>query len=345
MKARFNASISALAVALAMATVLSASAAPAAAPFVPPGDKTNNPHGLDFIPKGARTGQWRPGDPVRGGIGETVPYKSAKEQWEVLKAKYKGGVKLTGNGDLPDWSGVWRGNDGGPNFDPSLLRDSDQYGPLSPDNQAYYDRMNRNKEINLEWDTLTACLPNGWPRFVASTRLKDFAITPKVVFMMNEQMAEIRRIYTDGRDHRPDDEAFPLWEGDSIGFWTDKGDKADLIVWTNHMRANIVMRGEPRLSNEAETIEIWHKVDDKHINLDLVVYDPSQLTRPWLLHRHYIMDSIPDARIDMWVCAENNGVSKITANGGTFQGLPTEQKKDPDRDPIIGDILDIVKSR
>ena len=338
MKAHLKASISALLVALAMTSAFAASAAP-------PGDKTTNPHGLDFIPKGARGTGWAPGDAVRGGLGETVAYKSAKEQWEALKAKYHGGVKLTGNGDLPDWSGVWRANDGFPNFDPSLLRDADQYGPLSPDNQAYYDKTNRNKEKNIEWDTLSACLPNGWPRIVASTRLKDFAITPKVAYMMNEQMAEIRRIYTDGRDHRPDDEAFPLWDGDSIGFWTAKGDKADLIVWTNHMKANILMRGEPRFSNQAETIEIWHKVDAKHINLDLVLYDPSQLTRPWLVHRHYIMDSIPDARIDMWVCAEDNGVTKVTADGGTLISLPTEQKKDPNADPIIGDLLALAASK
>ena len=347
MKARFYASISALAVALAMTTALPTSAAPAsssAAPFVPPGDKTTNPHGLDFIPNGARHGQWQQGDPVRGGLGETVSYKSAKEQWEALKAKYHGGVKLT-PAELPDWSGVWRANDGFENWDPSLARDADVFGPLTPLNKAYYDKTNKNKETNIEWDPLTSCLPNGWPRFVASTRLKDFALTPKIVYMMNEQVAEIRRIYVDGRAHRPDDEAFPLWDGDSIGFWTSKGDKADLIVWTNHMRANILMRGEPWFSNEAETIEIWHKVDAHHINADVILYDPIGLTRPWLVHRHYVTDNIPDARIDMWVCAEDNGVTKTTADGGTLIALPTEKKVDPNKDPVIGDLLALAASK
>ena len=330
-----------------IALALGAAGAPAhAAPgaAVPPGDKTTNPNGFDFIPKGARGGGWKPGEAIHGGLGETVSYKSAKEQWEALKAKYHGGVKLT-PAEFPDWSGVWRANDGFANWDPSLARDADVFGPLTPANKAYYDKTNKNKESNIEWDTLSACLPNGWPRFVASTRLKDFAVTPKIVYMMNEQVAEIRRIYVDGREHRPDDEAFPLWDGDSIGFWTSKGDKADLIVWTNHMRANILMRGEPWFSNEAETIEIWHKVDAHHINADVILYDPIGLTRPWLVHRHYVTDDIPDARIDMWVCAEDNGVTTTTADGGTLISLPTEKKVDPNKDPVIGDLLALAASK
>jgi len=47
----------------------------------------------------------------------------------------------------------------------------------------------------------------------------------------------------------------------------------------------------------------------------------------------------------MWVCAEDKGTAKITANGRTVLGVPTEKAKDSNADPIIGDILALVSSK
>ena len=68
---------------------------------------------------------------------------------------------------------------------------------------------------------------------------------------------EIRRVYTDGRDHPSDADAYPLWEGDSIGFWD--GDK--LVIHTSQMRAGQYQRIQPFYTEQVETVEIWQKTD------------------------------------------------------------------------------------
>ena len=67
----------------------------------PHGRVADRPDGVGLHSKGGARHRAAPSDPVHGGLGETVPYKTAKEHWEALKAKYHGGVKLTSQGDLP----------------------------------------------------------------------------------------------------------------------------------------------------------------------------------------------------------------------------------------------------
>ena len=282
---------------------------------------------LPFTPKGARGSYNIPGGSTKEGQGETASYKSAQAQYAALKAQAKGG-RLTA-AQLPDWSGIW-GLDGGAfNFDPSLARDATHYGPLAPDNQKFYDKSLADAENGKEWDNLSYCLPSGFPRWISEGFLRDFAVTPEKVLLTNEQQSEVRRIYTDGRGHRPDDEAQPLWEGDSVGFWIGSGDSAKLVIWTNNLKSGVYHRNGPRYSDKAETIEVMQKVDATHIKVDLTIYDPVDLTRPWTVHRGYKKDALPNGRIDLWSCEENNNVVK-KADGGSDFLLPGEKGyKDP----------------
>ena len=60
--------------------------------------------GLPFTPKGQRGAYNAPGGPTKQGIGETSPYKTAKEHWEALKKAAHGGLILKA-AELPDWGG------------------------------------------------------------------------------------------------------------------------------------------------------------------------------------------------------------------------------------------------
>jgi len=283
---------------------------------------------LPFTPKGARGSYNLPGASTREGPGETSPYKSAREHYEALRKQAAGGGRLTA-AQLPDWSGVW-GLDGGAfNWDPSLARDATHYGPLAPDNQKFYEKTLADAEKGKEWDNLSYCLPSGFPRWISEGFLRDFAVTPTKVLLTNEQQSEVRRVYTDGRGHRPDDEAQPLWEGDSIGFWIGSGDSAKLVIWTNNLKSGVYHRNGPRYSDKAETIEVMQKVDPTHIKVDVTMYDPVDLTRPWTVHRGYKKDSLPNGHIDLWSCEENNNVVK-KADGSSDFILPGEKGyKDP----------------
>ena len=93
---------------------------------------------------------------------------------------------------------------------------------------------------------------------------------------------DIRRIYTDGREHIPEADRYPLWNGDSIGFW----DGGKLVIHTNSLRSGQYQRTQPEYTEQVETVEIWEKVDDKTLVAHVWVYDPPSLARAVVLEAH-----------------------------------------------------------
>jgi hypothetical protein len=144
--------------------------------------------------------------------------------------------------------------------------------------------------------------------------------------LLTEQNAEIRRIYTDGRGHIPEDEAYPLWEGDSIGFWN--GDT--LIVHTNNVKEGMWQRLEPDHSDQLTTVEEIRKISPTQIEVLMTIYDPVSLVKPWRVRHIWTkVTDPPGLRINHWSCAENNNVVKTDTGGSDFV-LPGEKGyKDP----------------
>ncbi len=102
------------------------------------------------------------------------------------------------------------------------------------------------------------------------------------------------------------------------------------MIWTKDLKSGVYHRNGPRYSDKAESIEVMYKVDPTHIKVDLTMYDPVDLTRPWTVHRGYVKDPLPNGHIDMWSCEENNNVVKTSSGGSDFV-LPGEAGyKDPD---------------
>ncbi len=130
---------------------------------------------------------------------------------------------------------------------------------------------------------------------------------------------DIRRIYTDGRGHTPEDEAYPLWNGDSIGFW----DGDSLVIHTNQLMAGQYQRSQPDYTDQVETVERWRKVDDNTIAADVTIYDPPALIKPWHVVQTYSRVTTPSLRIRSWVCEENaNNEVYQTKEGATRHVLP-----------------------
>jgi len=128
---------------------------------------------------------------------------------------------------------------------------------------------------------------------------------------------DIRRIYTDGRAHTPEEQRYPLYNGDSIGFWD--GDR--LIVHTNQLMAGQYQRTQPEYTEQVETVEIWQKVDDRNIKVDVWVYDPPALLEPWYVRQTYTQLSDPDKelRLRYWHCSENPNNTVIKTEEGASQ--------------------------
>jgi hypothetical protein len=261
-------------------------------------------------------------------------YATSEEHYAALKKAAGGGTKLEW-GKLPDWSGIWTRKFEGPPFafdskgGVETRIPEGLYGrstaQLTPEYQAKLDKKIAEVAKGVEWDALSNCLPAGHPRWLTEPFLKEIVITPAETWWINEQQSEVRRIYTDGRGHVLADEAYPLWEGDSIGFWN--GDT--LVVHTNNLMAGQYQRGQPDYSDKISTVEEIRKISPDMMEDRVTVYDPASLAKPWTATFHYARVKTPDLRINMWSCNENNNVVK-TAEGATQFVLPGEKGyKDP----------------
>jgi hypothetical protein len=155
------------------------------------------------------------------------------------------------------------------------------------------------------------------PRWLTEPFLREFVVTPDQTWLINEMVNDVRRVYTDGRLHVAEEDRLPIPDGDSIGFW----DGPQLVVHTNQLQAGIYQRSNPDYTNQVETVEIWKKMDDKTMGVDVWVYDPPSLVEPWYVKQKYVKLDDPDKslRIRYWNCGENPNNSVVQTKDGTTQ--------------------------
>ena len=135
-------------------------------------------------------------------------------------------------------------------------------------------------------------------------------------WLSSETVNNVRRVYTDGRDHPNEADRYPLYYGDSIGFWED----GKLVIHTNQLMARYMGRNSLYQSDAIETVEIWEKVAENRIEVDAWIYDPSILEEPW--HSKVVYNRVPNPdhllRVRYWHCGENpNNEVFRTEDGGT----------------------------
>jgi hypothetical protein len=243
-----------------------------------------------------------------------LEFENGWELYEELRDRAGGGEPLS-RSDMPDWSGLWT-RVGRPFFDPTQEFDDLTTASLRPAAlEELRSRRARSAE-GIEYDPISDCSPPGFPRWLAIPFLREFIVTPDQVWLTSETVNNIRRIYTDGREHTPDADAYPLWYGDSIGFWRGH----TLVIHTNQIRENVFHRNDPRHSGEIDVVEVWNKVDDETILTDVWAYDPVTLLEPWYVQQTYKLIPNPDnsLRISYWHCTENpNNEITLTEDGSS----------------------------
>jgi len=244
-----------------------------------------------------------------------IAHKTAAGLYQYLKEQAHGGKPLDWR-SVPDWTGVWT-REASPFFwdpdqgDVTALPTAKLTPPYQKQLLEKLDRVNR----GIEFDPLSNCEPAGMPRWLVEPFLREWVVTPAQTYLINEMQNETRRVYTDGRDHPSKDDAYPLWEGDSIGFWD--GDK--LVIHTTQMRAGQYQRIQPNYSEQVETVEVWHKADASTMTVDVWSFDPPVLVEPWYAKQVYkkLTNDDKSLRIRYWDCGENQNNTVIKNDEGT----------------------------
>lgn len=259
-----------------------------------------------------------------------LEHPTALALYEALQARASGGARPAWAA-LPDWTGVYtRALVPGFAFDPDTVPGEPPPAKLTPEFQERLRRRVEGVRQGIEWDPISTCAPPGHPRWLTEPFLREFIVTPDQTWLINEMVNDIRRIYTDGRGHVPEEDRYPLYNGDSVGFWD--GDR--LVIHTNQLQAGIYQRAHPDYTDQVETVEIWHKADDRTLVANVWVYDPPALVEPWYTQQRYVKLTDPDLRIRYWHCGENQNNSVVqTPEGGTqFQNLTFTDQDDTQGD-------------
>jgi hypothetical protein len=243
-----------------------------------------------------------------------LAHPSAWDLFQALKTSAGGGQVSPPFSQLPDWSGLWTTAGGGSLFGSAPGGAT----PKLTDTAAAF--LQKGAELTAQGisydENLSECGPPGHPRWLVIPFLREFIVRPEQTWLSSETVNNVRRVYTDGRGHPSPADAFPLYYGDSIGFW----DGQKLVIHTTQLMARSMGRNQPEQSERMETVEIWEKADAATVKADVWVYDPALYTEPWYLQRRYrqVENGDKALRMNYWHCGENpnNDVHK-TPDGNT----------------------------
>ena len=244
-----------------------------------------------------------------------LKHDSAEALYEALVREAGGGERLKWN-NMPAWEGVYGRTKGGLRFDP----DGPPVGELptakfTPEYHARLLKTMEDRKNNIEYDPLSQCIPPGYPRWLDMPFMREFIVTPNQTTMIAEAFNSVRRIYTDGRGHLPEDYRFPTENGDTIGVW----DGHRLITHTNQLMAYMSERSQGYYSEQVEGVEIWEKIDERTLVAHVWIYDPPALLEPWYTRQSYTRLSNDDKilRITHWACKgnQNNDVIETDVGG------------------------------
>ena len=219
--------------------------------------------------------------------------------------------------EVPDWSGLWA-REGGP-----TRYDADRVGSgttakLKGEYLEMLEEQVRNAEEGRIWDPHSGCgMARGYPGMLKNGRPHEFAVTPHQTWHLGQARNEVRRIYTDGRGHVPDDWAYETEHGDTIGFW--EGDR--LITHTMYTNGGWIGRVMPYFSTQLEGTEVWRKIDAETIQADVWIYDSKALEEPWYtrqIYRKMHQEEGSPLRLEYWWnCHSPNNIVIPTGDGGT----------------------------
>lgn len=167
-----------------------------------------------------------------------------------------------------------------------FLASEDSFGtdggrvPLTPK----YMKLRADARAARAQQNLSFCLPAGTPGIQQHGVLHEYLLTPGRVTILFID-GEVRRIYTDGRAHRPLKELTASFMGDSIGHW--EGDV--LVVDTIGFPKGTLFQNHGLLATlNTHLVERIFLKDKDHLQIDSVMTDPEIFAKPYVYTRGYV---------------------------------------------------------
>ena len=133
--------------------------------------------------------------------------------------------------------------------------------------------------------------------------------------IINEMVNDIRRIYTDGRDHVPEIDRYPLYNGDSVGFWDGAALVVDTVGILPEVYVAISEGAGVRNEGDMHIVERIHLVAADTLHIELEIIAPQVLSEPWKTTRIY--ERLRGAQFDLieGVCLQGSFVDQVDADG------------------------------
>jgi len=129
-------------------------------------------------------------------------------------------------------------------------------------------------------DPVLRCVTDGLIRMSHGPFDIEVVERPSWLLVLHEDLHEIRRIYTDGRDFPEGIEYEDLAMGYSIGHWED----STLVVETRGLKPAVWDAGGWPMTTNAVVTERWYFGDDEQLNIEFSVSDPAHFDRPPEMH-------------------------------------------------------------
>jgi hypothetical protein len=246
---------------------------------------------------------------------DDVKYPSWKGEWEAINPRY-GGQAIK--------------------YDPTKAWGPAQQAPLTPEYQKVLeDSMADQAKGGIGNYPTARCLPGGMPRMMAAPR-QEYVITPETTYILGN--AELRRIFTDGRDWPDPKKVVPTFAGYSIGTWIDTSGagRYDLLEVETRgpfegPRAYDASGLPLHFDNQSIFKERFHldRNDPSLLHDEITVLDHA-LTRPWSVDKTFRRRSDPHPYFGQTFCTEGNNQIVIGAENYflSAEGMLMPAKKD-----------------
>ncbi len=236
---------------------------------------------------------------------------------------------------LPDWgNGMWTPTRPPPGVaTPSAERPTGGFGasvPFTPKYRAMADaRMLRVRGVgpggrdDIPLSNSGFCIPSGVPQNMGQVS-HEYVFKPGMVILLLEN-SEIRRIWTDGRGHPPEDESNPDFQGHSIGRW--EGDT--LVVETAQIYPEAELFFGMTVTEKTVMKERISLFDKDTLRIDTVVEDDELFTKPWTYTRYFrreLRESVPYERCTLADRAKKVGDKLIGIDFDVNKGQAGEKK-------------------